>query len=92
MKNHARNYNLTLGFAIVALFAVSMPVVAQNRHTVTIVNASGYTFYQIKLSRGDDEYWGPDLLAACGFDVPLLSPVRSVSSHARVMFAHHAQP
>jgi hypothetical protein len=64
MKNNVRNHILALGFAIVTLFAASMPAAAQYHHTVTVVNDSGYTFYQIKLSRSNDSEWGRDLLGA----------------------------
>ncbi len=64
MKNQVRKHILALGIAIVALLAASMPAVAQNHHTVTIVNASGYTFYQLKLSPSSSSVWGPDQLGS----------------------------
>ena len=62
MLNKIRKIVFGVGFALVALSAVSSPASAQSAHTLTIQNNSGYDIYEIHMWSIDDGSWERDLL------------------------------
>ena len=62
MLNKVRTLVLDVSFALITLFAVSAPALAQNTHTLTIQNNSGYDIYEIQMSPSVDGFWERDLL------------------------------
>ena len=53
---------LAASFAAMALMATSKPASAQNNHTFTIVNNSGFTIEEVHMSLANDPSWRRDLL------------------------------
>ena len=57
-----RAYVLAANFVAIAFMIAPRPLVAQNRHTFTIVNNSGFEIVEIHISSMKDGSWEPDRL------------------------------
>ena len=62
MLHKVRTLVLSVSFALLTLFAVSISARAQSAHTLTIQNNSGYDIYEIHMSSVFDGSWERDLL------------------------------
>jgi len=62
MFSNLRFKVMALGFAMMALVAVSSPAAAQTRYNVKLHNESDVTFEQVHVSSASDPYWRRDLL------------------------------